>query len=243
MPCLRAAIVTRIVGRMAQQERLITPMQMAATSLGIAAVLISGCGQSSDDDHNAAALRNLPSVVSTGENCGAGAEVLRPHEVTITGTSDLYDAPEGKRIVNAEATAVSTKTQYQSVDHTERLEETCRGKGWSQVRVLEPDWLTDVIGWIPTSKIRAIKRDEAGARRYVAADFYWDSTTSGKKQEIVEAVNRALRHNSECRRIDPGTLSTSPSRSKPGRTIYYVTCTEPNGTHNIWFDLKGETVL
>src|SRR4051794_19995489 len=114
-------------------------MALPAT-LGLAVLLISACSQSSNDDRNAAATTSL-SVGSVDENCGAGAEAMKPHEVTITGSADLLDAPNGNRIVNTKATAVSTKTQYQSVDHTERLEETCRAKGWSRVRVLEPDWL------------------------------------------------------------------------------------------------------
>lgn len=222
---------------MQQEDRLISPLRVTATSLSIAALLVSACGRSSHDDRSAAA----PTTGSPHDGCGERAEVLAPHEVTITGSADLLDAPEGEPIVNAKATAASKTTQYQTVDHTERLEESCRGNGWSRVRVLEPDWLTDEVGWVPTSKIRGIERDELGARQYSEADFYWDSGTSGRKEKIVRAVNRALHESPDCKRIDPGTLSTSVSRSRSGKMVYFVTCTKPY-TYNIWFDINGETV-
>jgi hypothetical protein len=174
-------------------------------------------------------------------SCDQGKPVT-PTETTVAGSVKLLDAPNGHQIVNEKATSILGRTEYQDVDQTERLQELCRAGDWSKVAVLEPEWLRHVTGWIRVSALRKIQRERGGERRYVEADFYWDSTTVGNRAKLVEAVNRAARDHPECDTIDPGTLSKSPSRSKPGKPIYFVTCTGSAGdVFNIWFDIEGKT--
>jgi hypothetical protein len=123
------------------------------------------------------------------------------------------------------------------------LRELCRTKEWSKVQVIEPESLNNVVGWVSVSKLRAVEQASDGARKYVADDFYWDEDTSPYKKELVAAANRIAVENANCGSIDPGTLAKSPTKSTPGKPVYFITC---NGISdqpfNVWFergDAKG----
>jgi hypothetical protein len=200
----------------------------------VTALVTASCGPS-------ARAGNSSGSLSAGD-CEVG-ESITPRDVTIRQSTELKDAPDGSSIVNQKATSALGSTQYQEVDNTERLQEVCRAAAWSKVTVIEPDWLREVTGWVPASALREIVRDDAGARTYEADDFYWDSSTSGHKAELMKAVNSAIRAHPECAIPDPGTLSESPSRSRPSKPAYFITCTGSSGAvFNIWFDRQGRSV-
>lgn len=201
------------------------------------ALFVASCGQpggTSDRQEDTPIFNDLSDAgAAPCENGG----IATGDEVSIKGDSPLYDAPDGSRIVNEKATAALGKTHYQQVDNSERLKEVCRTQKWSKVQVIEPSWLTDVVGWVPVSALRPIERDASGTRRYVEADFMWDKDTSRHKTRLVAAVNRIARENSNCASLDPGTLSRSPSRSRPGKPVYFITCNSPDDRpFNVWFE-------
>jgi hypothetical protein len=201
-------------------------------------LLVSGCGQSAETNDAESSKNPIFNGLSASgpEPCEHGG-ISTGDEVSIKGESPLYDAPDGNRVVNEKATAALGKTHYQQVDNSERLKEVCRTQKWSKVQVLEPSWLTDVVGWVPVSALRSIELDAGGARRYVAADFTWDKDTESHKARLVAAVNRIARENANCASIDPGTLAKSPSRSKAGKPVFFITCNSPKGQpFNVWFE-------
>ena len=201
------------------------------------AALLAGCGPPAEtSDAEASQLTGNKNSDVGAEPCDHGG-IATGNEVSIKGDSPLYDAPNGKRIVNDKATAALGETHYQQVDNTERLREVCRTQKWSKVQVLEPSWLTDVVGWVPLTALRSIERETGGARRYVAADFTWDNHTLPYKGKLVEAVNQVARENANCVSIDPGTLAKSPSRSKAGKPVFFITCNgQEDQPFNVWFE-------
>jgi len=208
-------------------------------ALSCLALMVPGCDQPSENSERG---RGTDAPIFSGLS-EAGAKpcehggIATGEEVSISGESPLYDGPNGKRVVNEKATSVLGTTHYQQVDNSERLKELCRTQKWSKVQVLEPSWLTDVVGWVPVSALRAIERDAGGARRYVEADFTWEKDTSPHKARLVAAVNRIARENANCTSIDLGTLSKSPSRSKSGKPVFFITCNSPNDQpFNVWFE-------
>lgn len=170
------------------------------------------------------------------ETCEGGGIVTNA-EMAVSDSVDLRSEASGSsaKIVNEKATNALGETIYQQVDETERLREVCRQKDWAKVQVVEPDWLTHVSGWVPVRALRAIDRDASGKRTYVDADFMWDSDTTQFKPQLVAAVNRIVRENDRCPSVDPGTLTKSPTRSKPGQPVFFITC---NGRQpfNVWFE-------
>lgn len=166
-----------------------------------------------------------------------GSGIVTNDEFSVNGSVDLRSKPSesSKKIVNEKASSILHTTEYQQVDYSERLKEVCRQKDWSKIQVLEPDWLTDVTGWVPVKALRAIQRDSTGKRTYVEADFSWDRDSDAFKPKLVAAVNRIVRENARCPTVDPGTLSKSGPRSKPGKPVFYVTC-QGEQPFNVWFE-------
>lgn len=219
----------------------------------LAFVIMSSCGQpietNKTDQAGDPIVRELsektdkagdPISRDLSEEAAKGCEnggIATRDEVGIQGESPLYDKPNGERIINQKATDALGKTHYQQVDKSERLEELCRTQKWSKVQVLEPSWLTDVVGWVPNSALREIERDGGGARQYVEADFTWNSETSPEKAKLIAAVNRIARDNANCNGVNPGTLFKSLTRSKPGKPVFFVTCNGPSDQpFNVWFE-------
>ena len=210
--------------------------QFIATIL-CGALSLSGCGsKTAGSEHEGNGIFEN-TVASVPQPCEGGG-IATGDEVAVKRETDLRAAPKrsGERIVNDKASSAMKETQYQQLDQTERLKELCRQKEWSKVQVVEPDWLTNVVGWVPVSSLRQIERDTLGKRTYVESDFYWDKDTSRFKPQLVANVNKIVRENDRCETVDPGTLSQSGDRSRPGKPVFFVTCNNPGGVFNVWFE-------
>jgi hypothetical protein len=218
-------------------------MSYLVRSIGCISLLLSACSSPSEVDSDAKASKasddhaifaNLKSDVPTVcEHDG----IATMDTVGIIGDADVLDAPNGKRIINQKATAALHKTFYQSVDHTEVLKELCRTKGWAKVQVTEPSELAHVVGWVRTSALRQLQSDTNGARIYTEDDFSWDGKAARYKKQLTAGVNRILRENANCARVDPGTLYESGDRSKPGKPVFFITCySGADQPFNVWFE-------
>ena len=91
------------------------------------------------------------------------------------------------------------------------------------------------MGWVSNGAIREIERTGGGARVYVEDDFYWDDDTSQLKPHIVAVVNKISRENRNCGQIDTSSIAKSPSRSRPGDPVFFVTCGSGSNVFNVWF--------
>lgn len=215
----------------------------AIAALCGASVILSACQQSRDagtDRSGTAANESGGLFKSVGravaQSCEGGG-IVTNDEVSVSGSIDLRDKPSSSadKVINEKASSILGTTEYQQVDNSERLREVCRQKDWSKVQVLEPDWLTDVNGWVPVKSLRTIQRDSSGRRTYAEADFTWDKDTEAYKPKLVAAVNRIVRENNRCPTIDPGTLSKSGNRGTKGKPVFYVTC-QGGQPFNVWFE-------
>lgn len=193
-----------------------------------------------------AEVSNSPSVlgpdvkVGTGgsvpEPCGDGGLVLRD-VVAVTGSHELRALPtvEADKIKNEKASRILGETHFHSIDSSTSVRRLCVQADWSHVQIVTPDWLTHVSGWVQNENLRDIERTASGARVYVEADFYWDDDTSQFKPQIVTAVNRIRQENRNCGQIDAFSVAKSPSRSKPGDPVFFVTCGSGASAFNVWF--------
>lgn len=208
--------------------------QIIAAFCGVS-VIASACSQSPEEGGGSDGIFEAAGG-KVAQTCEGGG-IVTNDEFSVTGSVDLRSKPSNSavKIVNEKASSIIHTTEYQQVDYSERLKEVCRQKDWSKIQVLEPDWLTHVTGWVPVKALRAIQRDRSGTRTYVEADFSWDKDSEAFKPKLVAAVNRIVRENAHCPIVDPGTLSKSGARSRPGNPVFYVTC-QSEQPFNIWFE-------
>ncbi|PRD43134.1 hypothetical protein C5748_13085 [Phyllobacterium phragmitis] len=178
---------------------------------------------------------NVSTAVSVPKACGNGGRVV-DDIVAVTGEYEPRATPEqdGAKIKNVKASEALGKTHYHQIDSSTTVRRLCDHGNWTEVRIVTPEWLTHVQGWVPTKVLRVIERTAAGGRVYVEDDFFWDDDTSKFKPEIVAVVNQIAREHDGCSTIDTGTVAKSPSRSKPGDPVFFVTCGSSQ-PFNVWF--------
>lgn len=205
----------------------------------VTASLVGGCSggptaNEAESGNNSSGIFSN-TVAEVPKTCEGGG-IATGDEVTVSEMIDLRQTPDarGKKIVNEKATSIFKTTQYHGVDQSTRLTELCRQKDWSKIRIVEPDWLNHVVGWVPVSALRQIERDSSGTRKYVVDDFMWDKHTTPYKAKLVAAVNRIVKENDRCPSVETSSLSKSDSRSSPGKPMFYVTC-QGSQPFNVWF--------
>ncbi|NTH51607.1 hypothetical protein G6L09_11560 [Agrobacterium rhizogenes] len=179
------------------------------------------------------AARKLKDAQAAEEakRCGIG------NTVAVKTDYDLRSAASetADRIVNEKATSILKKTHYQQVDPSTTVKIIGCTEDWSQINITEPSWLNFVQGWVPNDVLRGIDRSADGTRVYVEDDMYWDKDTSKFKPQIVAMINKLSRERTGCSKLDPGSVTLSPSKSKPRDPVFFVTC-DPAGTaFNVWF--------
>lgn len=114
---------------------------------GLVSAVLVGALSGQGEFGEAASGAMTAKAVSAPTSCEGGGQAIN-REVAVSHETPLLSTwgETGERIVNQKATNVMGETQYQQVDQTERLRETCRQGQWSKVAVLEPEWLTEVEG-------------------------------------------------------------------------------------------------
>ena len=210
-------------------------MRNAIVVVSSLALMLNGCSGSGDAEQESGIFDRT--VESVPQMCEGGG-IATGDEVAVKEETELRATPSttGERIINEKASSVMEETQYHQLDQTERLKELCRQKEWSKIQVIEPDWLTHVVGWVPVAALRPIERDRSGERTYVESDFYWDEHTTPFKEPLIANVNKIVRENDRCESVDPGTLSRSGDRSRPGNPVFFITCNNDRGPFNVWFE-------
>jgi hypothetical protein len=151
------------------------------------------------------------------------------------------------RVINAKATNILGETQYQQIDGTTMVRELCKQGPWSEVQIVEPDWLSSHRGWVPSKFLKPIVKDASGQRVYSEENFVWDSKSTKHKKIIIAGVNKVARENKECAKIDPGTASVSSSKGTTKNPVFFVTCEDASGrAFNVFFsssDVKADKSL
>ena len=150
----------------------------------------------------------------------------------------IYKFPDKKseKLVNEKATDVFGKTEYYEVGKTETVRRICVLPQWTKIKIEDPAYLSNVIGWVPNSSLRKIDWDKDGKRIYSEKDVAWDKDTKKYKRQIVAAINKISRENSQCHRLDTGSVLRS-TKSKIGHPLFFVTCHNSSGEpFNVWFN-------
>ena len=175
-------------------------------------------------------------VQSIPESCGDGGLVLND-VVAVNGENFLRTKPSDKadKIKNAKATEILGSDQFHQIDNSTTVKRLCAQSDWTKVAIVTPDWLTDISGWVPNSALREIQTQDGGRRRFVETDFVWDNDSLKFKGQIVDVVNKIVRENEMCADIQTGSISLSPSKSKPNDPVFFVTCGSGAESFNVWF--------
>ena len=219
-----------------------------ATATFIACLLMGACSDDSEpsqapqesefvEDGAAIPDEQLVSAERVPKPCGEGG-IATNEVVAVSEAVEVRKGPGPSfdRLKNEKASSITGETQYRKLDNTVTVKQLCRQSEWSEVRIVEPSWLTKVKGWVPNTVLREIERDDSGRRLIVEEDIYWDEETSQFRTEIVAILNRIVRENARCEKIDMGAVSKSPSRSKPGEPVFFVTCNDGADAFNVWFE-------
>ncbi len=167
----------------------------------------------------------------------------------VVGEVQFREKPDksAKRVVNVKATNVIGETQYQQIDGTTTVRELCKQGDWSEVQIVEPDWLTSHRGWVPSKYLKLIVKDASGKRVYSEENFVWDDKIAKHKKTIIAGVNKVARENAQCVKIDPGSAYLSGSKGTAKNPVFYVTCEDSAGrAFNVFFsasDVKEDKTL
>lgn len=192
-------------------------------------------------DRPSRAEASTPAKIVTAESYCDDGKAGSDKVYAITGSYDPRSTPSesGARLKNDKATDVLGTQQFHTIDNSTTVKQLCTNSQWSKVAVVTPTWLSDVEGWIPTSKLRNIDKAKGGQRIYADEDFYWDKYTSPYKKQIIKIVNDIAQKQPGCSKLDPITTSLSGSKSSSGDPVFYVTCTPKGNPFNIWFRPTG----
>ncbi|TAT79490.1 hypothetical protein ELI56_15360 [Rhizobium ruizarguesonis] len=173
------------------------------------------------------------------KRCGMGAVV------SANSRYELRQEPrdEAEKFLNVAATEVTKKPQYKNIDASTMIRVVGCSGDWREVKITEPTWLADNMGWVPASVLRIVEYGAEGKRVFTEADFYWESDTSAYRGELVAAVNKIVRETAGCDKIDTSSLALSPTRGTPRDPVFFVTC-NPDGraAMNVWFRPTGSIV-
>jgi hypothetical protein len=169
--------------------------------------------------------------------CPEGAKRTQ-QEYRVRGTEvDIRKGPGAQhdRIVNEKATKSTGRTYYLQIDSSIRVFEECRVADWSLIRVVEPEWLRDSHrGWVEAKALVSVEGFDAVG--YKEEDIFFDKFTAPYKKPIVQAVNKLRREDSRCKDgLDPGSVTLSPSKSKPGKPVFFVACGKGMNVANVYF--------
>lgn len=216
-------------------------------ALGIAIAPEKSAKIPTAEKSTAAIVQSHLSSAKIPKPCGEGGLVL-DDVVAVSGETYLLKEPKEKaaRIKNLKASESLGSTHYHQIDKSTTVRRLCSQPDWTEVQFVTPDWLTDIHGWVPSRVLRTIGQQANGSRLYVAEDFSWDKDTKRVKAAIVTVVNKIARDNANCTTIDTGSLSLSPSRSKPNDPVFFITCESGAEVFNVWFrprDAKDATTF
>ena len=203
-------------------------------------LILIGCGES-DEEKAAKALVEIQerqaaiNRMKPYNPCTTGTQV-ESKELALKESYEIRATPNGEKIRNEKASEILRRTHYHSIDESTTVSQICADGDWTMVQITSPDWLSSLKGWAPNSVFRNIERSGDGRRVYVESDVGWDETTRPFKKQIVEEINRISRE-PRCADIDPYTVALSPTRSSPGKPVFFVTCGMSTKPFNVWFEL------
>lgn len=217
----------------------------AALLFALWAGMLAACSPSDTRERETAEVQQPKSDIFNSDSIAdhdlpqtcKGGGIATGDELAVKSEVALRTGPSksAAKVINEKLSKALGERRPVSLDNTMKLKEVCRQAEWSEVNVVEPDWLTWQRGWVPVSSLRAIERDVSGKRQYIEADFYWDDDTKPYKTQLVAGVNRVIRENSRCQSVDTGTLSLSGNRGTKTNPVFFITCDYNGAPFNVWF--------
>jgi len=140
------------------------------------------------------------------------------------------------KIVNQKATSAFKTTHYITIDNSVTIYEECSQGKWSNIRVTDPEWLSDSHqGWVASKFLRGKKIDVSGKEVFTEADFLFDKNTKRYKDIIISGVNKIHRENSKCKDIRTSSAYISSSKGSKSDPVFFVTCGQGRNSFNVFF--------
>lgn len=144
-----------------------------------------------------------------------------------------------EKVPNERASQALKTKEFHAIDSTTRVQLQCVSGDWAQIRIVEPEWLSDVVGWVER-KALAEPRGPGEFRTFTAEDIIFDDGTRKYKTAIVKAVNRIHREDERCRdNLEP--LVMRSQKSTPAKPVFFVTCRVKGEPVNVFFTPQDAT--
>jgi len=194
-------------------------------------ILVDGCSKNDTQNESAATPESVFDCEFGKKAKGEVVDVLGKNHT-------LYSVPKDKStaIVNEKASKALGETYYQLIDSTTKVQVQCQFDDWAKIRITEPDYLDNVVGWTQAANL-AIPLKKGEFRAFSEDDIYWDEHSNKYKAQIVKAINRIHRENDLCRKNIDTSVSQSPTKSTPNKPVFFLACGEGLNVTNIFFTL------
>lgn len=169
--------------------------------------------------------------------CGVDDVSLGGKETQVIGESIVFEGPgeEYKKVINKKASDITRTIRFHQIDESTIVKSMCYKDNWTYIKIIEPSWLSHVEGWVDSSILLSIQKDDNGNRIYRAENFHWDNISKKYKKDIVDAMN-FLYESNLCKPMDPYSLSFSKSKSTKEKDVFYISCGEGIKSKNVFFD-------
>lgn len=210
---------------------------MKILAVALISIIVASCGDG-ESEKNSKAKRDAEGQAYLAKISSPKCDIGTPLDKTdlaVDGSFEILDAPNGHKIKNETASQALHNTHYYSINNSTTVQQLCAFNGWTMVQITSPDWLNFVKGWAPDTVFRNIERTGDGARIYVENDIDWDKDTEKFKPQIIAKINK-LSGESRCASIDLSSIAMSPTKSSPGKPVFFVACGTGASTFNVWFE-------
>jgi hypothetical protein len=126
---------------------------------------------------------------SSIQQCGSDSEISGLVLKVAGNSINVRVGPgmEFERVINKKASKILKKTQYVSIDESVTVIEECRKKGWSKIRVIDPDYLSESHrGWVATKFLIKPKNIEYKGNWY--SDWISESNLGIEKSLVANNI-------------------------------------------------------
>lgn len=148
----------------------------------------------------------------------------KPVDVAVDAETKLLAEPHAD--AKAIPWRVGAKTMPATLDASVAVRELCTSQGWSQVRVLGPQEMRELRGWVPASALRRVPVSGSGRRIYQASDFDWPDGSLPFKSAAVLLMNRIMDQRQDCDALDTRSLVM---KGRGARAVFLIPCDTTDG--------------
>jgi hypothetical protein len=164
---------------------------------------------------------NVPPVIpaATFDYVPIGAEYR------VAGTAELFDKAGGKKQVHERASELWGKAVYYNVDQSTTVRAIAQEDDWVNIAIINPEYQSKIhMVWLRINYLIAKKYDAEGVEIISEDEVLWRKETVQYKSFITRALNKTLRDNSRCERMDLAGVYISQHKGTKGHPVFWVAC-------------------